>query len=366
VSGLASRPVGALVRDPETTARQLTEWLTRVAGLRDVIVGEIEIPAATGFSNETILFDAEWRDGDAERASHRLVVRIAPQSYTVFLEANFEAQFRVMHALGEHTDVPIPKMLWFEDDPAWFGSPFWIMERVDGQVPSDAPPYALEGWLHDASPEQQAELWWNGIAAMAAVHRVDWRALGLDFVDDPDRGKRGVEQQLRYYEEALAWAEAAEDGRPHPGARAALEWLAEHMPDSPPDAATIVWGDARLGNQMSRDGQIVAVLDWEMVALGDPRIDLGWWIFCDDVLSTGTGGSRLPGFPSAAATVERWEALTGRQAGDLQWFLVFAALRFTVVMLRLSTLLTAMGYSPEPFGYDNPISNALDELLAAT
>ena len=115
---------------------------------------------------------------------------------------------------------------------------------------------------------------------------------------------------------------------------------------------------------MSRDGEIVAVLDWEMVALGDPRLDLAWWIFCDDVLSTGTGGSRLPGFPSAEATVERWEELTGREVGDLHWFLVFAALRFTVVMLRLSTLLVAMGYSPEPFGYDNPISNVLDRLLA--
>jgi aminoglycoside phosphotransferase (APT) family kinase protein len=262
--------------------------------------------------------------------------------------------------------VPVPTMLWFEDDPAWFDSPFWIMERVDGEVPSDAPPYAQEGWLHDTSPEQQAKLWWNGIAAMAAVHRVDWRALGLEFVDDPARGARGVEQQLRYYEEALAWAEAAEDGKPHPGGRAAIAWLTEHQPDSPPETATIVWGDARLGNQMSSGGEIVAVLDWEMVALGDPRLDLGWWIFCDDVLSTGTGGSRLPGFPSAAATVARWEELTGREAGDLHWFLVFAALRFTVVMLRLSTLLVAMGYSPEPFGYDNPISNALDRLLEAT
>jgi aminoglycoside phosphotransferase (APT) family kinase protein len=355
--------VGALVRDPETTARQLTRWLTEVAGLADVAVGAIEIPAATGFSNETILFDARWRDGDSEPTARRLVVRIAPRDYTVFLEANFEEQFRVMQALGEHSDVPVPTMLWFEDDPAWFDSPFWIMERVDGEVPSDAPPYATEGWLHDANLEQQAKLWWNGIEAMAAVHRVDWRALGLDFVDDPDRGARGVEQQLRYYEEALAWAEAAEDGKPHTGARAALAWLNAHQPDSPPDAATIVWGDARLGNQMSRDGEIVAVLDWEMVALGDPRLDLGWWIFCDDVLSTGTGGSRLPGFPSPAATVARWEELTGREAGDLHWFVVFAALRFTVVMLRLGTLLFAMGYSPAPFGYDNPISNALDELL---
>ena len=357
------------MRDPDLTAAQLTAWLTRAVGLREVSVSAIEIPTSTGFSNETILFDATWSggsdgsDGSGAPILHRLVARIAPQDYTVFLEANFESQFRVMQALSEHSDVPVPRMLWFEDDPSWFGSPFWIMARVDGQVPSDSPPYALEGWLFDTSPAQQSELWWNGIEAMAAVHRVNWRALGLEFLDDPGRGKRGVEQQLRYYEEALAWAEAAEDGRAHPGARAALIWLWEHRPESPPDEVTIVWGDARLGNQMFRDGHVVAVLDWEMVTLGDPRIDLGWWLFCDDVLSTGTGGSRLPGFPSADATVARWESLTGRAAGDLHWFLVFAGLRFTVVMLRLSTLLTAMGFSPEPFGYDNPVSNALDRLV---
>ena len=118
-----------------------------------------------------------------------------------------------------------------------------------------------------------------------------------------------------------------------------------------------------LGNQMFRDEEVVAVLDWEMVALGDPRIDLGWWLFCDDALSTGGGGTRLPGFPSAAATVARWEELTGRRGDDLLWFLVFAGLRFTVVMMRLSTLLCEIGFSPEPFGYDNPISQAMDRLL---
>jgi aminoglycoside phosphotransferase (APT) family kinase protein len=128
---------------------------------------------------------------------------------------------------------------------------------------------------------------------------------------------------------------------------------------------TITWGDARLANQMYRDGEVVAVLDWEMVALGDPRIDLGWWLFCDEVLTRGAGQERLPGFPSRDETVARWEELTGRSGDDLHWFLVFAALRFTVVMLRLGTLLHEMGVVPEPFGYDNDISHALDELLAA-
>lgn len=353
--------MGAIVRDPEITTTQLTTWLSDVAGLADVRVDGLEIPSATGWSNETILFDGTWSEGAGTPTTHRLVARIAPQAYTVFLEANFESQFRVMRALAEHSDVPMPKMLWFEPDPTWFGSQFWIMARVDGLVPGDSPPYATVGWLYDASPEQQARVWWNGIDAMAAVHRVDWRALDLDFLDDPARGAQGIEQQLQYYAESLEWAE---EGTPHPGARAALDWLRAHAPESPADATTIVWGDARLGNQMFRDEQVVAVLDWEMVALGDPRIDLGWWLFCDDALSTGDGGSRLPGFPSAAATVARWEELTGRRGDDLHWFLVFAGLRFTVVMMRLSTLLCEIGFSPEPFGYDNPISQAMDRLLA--
>ena len=326
-------------------------------------VGAIEIPAATGFSNETVLFDA---GGASRRRAHtrRLVVRIAPQTYTVFLEANFEEQFRVMRALGEHSDVPVPEMLWYEADPAWFDSPFWIMERIDGQVPSDAPPYAMEGWLHDAAPSSRRSCGGTGSRPWPRCTASTGARSGSTSSMTPTAAPRGVEQQLRYYEEALAWAEAAEDGRPHPGARAAVAWLTDHQPDSPPEDATIVWGDARLGNQMSPRRR-----DRRRARLGDggagrptdrPRLV--------DLLRRRAlhrdGRVAPPGLPERAATVERWEQLTGREAGDLHWFLMFAGLRFTVVMLRLSTLLVAMGYSPEPFGYDNPISHALDRLLA--
>jgi aminoglycoside phosphotransferase (APT) family kinase protein len=352
--------VGVVSRDPETTTAQLGRWLGDVAGLSNVRVEHLEIPASTGFSNETILFDATWDDETGQPSLHRLVTRIAPQSHTVFLEANFESQFRVMQALAEHSDVPVPDMLWFEPDAAWFDSAFWIMARVDGIVPGDAPHYSIEGWLRDASPDEQAEVWWNGIAALAAVHNVDWRALGLQFLDDPARGEPALEQQLEYYAESLTWAEL---GTPHPGARAALDWLRANRPESDANRVTITWGDSRLANQMFRDRQVVAVLDWEMVALGDPRIDLGWWLFCDEVLTRSAGQERLPGFPSQDDTVARWEELTGRRGADLHWFLVFAGLRFTVVMLRLSTLLHDMGVVADPFGYDNDICRALDELL---
>jgi aminoglycoside phosphotransferase (APT) family kinase protein len=350
-----------LSRDPDQTVDSLRTWLTEVAGLEGVSVNHLEIPGGTGFSNETILFDATW-DEVSEPVVHHLVARIAPQAYTVFLEANFETQFRVMDALSRATDVPVPEMLWFEADPVWFGSPFWIMARVEGTAPTDAPHYSIEGWLRDLGPEDQARVWWNGIAALAAVHNLDWRALGLDALDDPARGEPALEQQLTYYAESLEWAE---QGTPHPGARAALEWLRTHRPASDPDQVAITWGDARLANQMYRDGEVVAVLDWEMVAVGDPRIDLGWWLFCDEVLTRSAGQERLPGFPSQEETVARWEDLTGRSGADLHWFLVFAGLRFTVVMLRLGSLLHEMGVVAEPFGYDNDICRALDELMAA-
>ena len=206
-------------------------------------------------------------------------------------------------------------------------------------------------------------MWWNGIAPLAAVHNLDWRALGLDLLDDPARGEPALEQQLTYYAESLEWAEQAE-GADRTRARAPRStWLRANRPASDPGQVTITWGDSRLANQMFRDGEVVAVLDWEMVALGDPRIDLGWWLFCDDVLTRSAGQERLPGFPSQAETVARWEELTGRTGADLHWFLVFAALRFTVVMLRLGTLLHEMGIIPEPFGYDNDICRALDELM---
>ena len=214
----------------------------------------------------------------------------------MFLEANFETQFRVMQALAEHTDVPVPDMLWFDGDPSWFGSPFWIMRRVDGIAPSDAPHYSVEGWLRDASPEEQATVWWNGVAQLAAVHNLDWRALGLDLLDDPARGEPALEQQLTYYAESLDWAESR--ASPHPGrACRARRGCEANRPASDPAQVTITWGDSRLANQMFRDGEVVAVLDWEMVALGDPRIDLGWWLFCDDVLTRqrGTGATaRIP------------------------------------------------------------------------
>lgn len=349
----------ALTRDQEGTARTLTSWLTTVAGLERVFVDEVSVPRSTGWSNETILFDATW----SERAAlerHRLVARIAPRDHQVFMDQTFARQFAVMRALS-HTTVAVPRTYWFEENPSWFGSPFWIVEQISGAIPTDTPPYAGSGWLKDASPRQQSQAWWSGIDTIVGIHSLDVASMEVpEGTFSPLEG--AIDWHIDHYERYLRWAE---DGQPHSLARRALVHLRRDAPPRSEQGPTIIWGDARLSNLIYREFGVVGVLDWEMSALGDPLLDLGWWLFSDETLTTGSGYTRLPGFPSSSETARYWKDRTGRSTDALDYFMLFAGLRFTVIMLRLGKLLFTMGAVPRAFAYDNFVSSALGKLLAA-
>src|SRR6185369_16300816 len=175
------------------------------------------------------LFDASWTADGGERVSQRLVLRVEPTQHTVFMEADFENQYRVLSTLGTKTDVPVPTMRWLEQDPKHLGAAFFVMDRVDGRAPTDTPPYTLGGWFHDeTTPVERRTLVENGVDALAAVHAVDWKGLGLDFLSKPQYGALGFEQQLRYYEAAYDWANP--DRPAPPVAAAALEWVRANAP----------------------------------------------------------------------------------------------------------------------------------------
>jgi aminoglycoside phosphotransferase (APT) family kinase protein len=108
-----------------------------------------------------------------------------------------------------------------------------------------------------------------------------------------------------------------------------------------------------------------AVLDWEMVTLGDPLQDLGWWLFLDRHHSEGIGVPRLPGFPSREATVARYQELTGTQvdAGRLDFYEIFAGFRFAVIMIRLAQLM--MHFEILPMESDYETNNLVTKLLAS-
>ncbi len=353
--------VGVLERDPVATAATLTRWLEEVAGVAEPSVDTVSIPASTGWSNETILFDATWGSDD-ERFDRSLVARIAPSGYRVFPDDTFVRQHDVMHELATTTDVPMPPIHWIDHDPAWFGQPFWIMDRVHGHIPGDAPPYASRGWLYDASPAEQARAWNAGIDAMARVHRlrIDDLALAPSMLP---AGEDTLAAHLDHYERFLTWAE---DGRPFSLARQALDVLRAERPPEPAEGPALVWGDARLSNLVYRDFDVVAVLDWEMCGIGDPLQDVGYWLFADGALTQGSGCKRLGGFPSRDETAERWVAATGRSADALAFYELFGAFRFTVIMRRMGTLLEEIGFVPASFAEDNLISRGLDQLLRST
>jgi len=351
--------VAILTRDPEKTAEQLAEWLTqRFADRGGATVGEVGVPPGSGFSGETLLFDATWGDG----ATDRLVVRVAPTVHTVFWDPDFEGQYRVMAALSEHTDVPMPEMLAYEGDERWLGAPFSLMRRVDGEAPADRPSYTEAGFVFDASPDERRRLYDSGLEAMARVHRSDWRALGLDFLSKPELGEPGVDQMLADVER---WWAAISDGTPNPVIEATFAWLREHRPPStPPEHVALCWGDARIGNQLFHDFDCVAVLDWEMVALGDPLSDLGWWKFVDRHHHEMRGLDRLTGFASYDETVARWAERVGRTVDPdlLAFYEIFGGLRFAIVMVRLASLLVEIELIPD--AGDMATNNVITHLLA--
>ena len=344
-------------RDPELTSRQLEAWLARrMPGATDLAVSGIAPPSFTGFSSDTLLFDLAWReDGVARRRG--LVARIRPSGYTVFPEYDLPQQYRIVRALAERSDVPVPDALWLEPDEDVLGAPFFVMAKVDGRIPGDNPTYHTAGWVTEVAPAERAAMWWHGLEVLARIHRLDWRTLGLDVLATHIPGPPGVDRQIAYYERFLAWAAR---GRPQPTAEAALAWLRRHQPRDEP--VGFCWGDARIGNMIFDAGRCVAVLDWEMATLGNPEQDLGWWLFLDRHHSEGIGVPRLDGFPSRADTVARYEELTRRRVQHLEFYEVFAGFRFAVIMCRIAQMMIA--FDVLPADSDMETNNIVTQLLA--
>ncbi|GJF33158.1 putative phosphotransferase [Kitasatospora sp. NE20-6] len=346
-----------LQRDPDLTRAVLTRWLAaRSDGTGAVELGPVTVPEGAGFSGEILLVDAELTEA-GDRTRQALAVRVAPTGHRVFPEDTWAAQVRLLKLLGD-TGLPVPKVLGDEPSADHLGAPFLVMERIDGRVPADLPSYHRQGWLADLPPADRADVWNGGVDALAAVHRLDPKETGADFLDRPAFGPTGSAQLFGHFTHHLGFYGVADDNAP---AAAALDWLRAHLPgDRAP--ASLLWGDARLGNIVYAGTRPAALLDWETAALGPAEADLAWYLHLDRHLSEGIGAPRLTGLPDRAATVARWEERTGRTAENLPYHEVFAAYRFCVVTARVARLLDGSGILPP--GTDFPLHRNATALLA--
>jgi aminoglycoside phosphotransferase (APT) family kinase protein len=345
-------------RDLAPTAATLAAWARKKLPMaRDVRVEHMRVPSA-GLSNETLLCELAYTEAGAERRED-LVLRLQPTQHFVFPDYDLSLQWRVLQALAG-TDVHVPGVRWVETDARVLGSPFYVMTKVDGSVPSDVPPYHAAGLMTEVGPEERAAIWWSGIEEMARIHRLDPDALHLGFLEKTRFGADPLEQELGYWDDYLRWAAAGVD---QPTTTPALAWLREHRP--PSRRRRLCWGDARLPNMIFRENRVVAVLDWEMAFLGEPTADLAWWLFLDWHHSEGNRIPRLPGLPSRQETIERYQHLVGWTCEDVHYWDVFAAMRFAVIMVRVAAIMRDVG-TPMPtpdFQTNNVPTQRLAQLL---
>ncbi len=321
-------------RDPSELRGRLQEWLVERTTDPNATVGAVSSPEATGMSSESLFFDAAWDGGGGS-----FVARVAPSNddVPVFPSYDLEMQYEVIETIRLNSSVPVPSLRWLETDPRHLDVPFFVMDRVDGRVPTDIPPYAMGGWVVELGPDGRSELQRASLGVLARIHGIDLDRGDLSFLEFDAPGDTPLRRHCANQHEMYEWV-CAGSGRRYPAIEHAFEWIERNWPDDEP--AAISWGDSRIGNIMYDPGGTnpVAVLDWEMAGLAPPSVDVGWMcfmhLFFDHVLGL-VDLDTLPDMFRPEEVREQYGELTGNDVGDLKWELAYAGMRHAIIMSRI-------------------------------
>ncbi|MEI6664187.1 MAG: phosphotransferase family protein [Actinomycetes bacterium] len=309
-------------------------------------------PVGDGHSNVTYLLTRGGRECVLRRPPRG---PLPPTAHDMLREA------RLLSAL-ESTAARTPAVLAACDDLDIIGAPFYLMEKVDGEVIVDSVPAALD------SVEERRRIGEELVDALVEIHAVDWQAAGLEGFGKPTGY---LERQVRRF--TGLWEHNRT--REIPAVEQVGSWLTANQPES--GAATIVHGDYRLGNSIyaaSAPAKLLAVLDWEMATIGDPLADVGYlctlWSDSDDpdrgMFEMGSV-TRAEGFPTRAELVARYEQRSGRSMQDLRWYTTLALWK-AVVFMEGNYKRASSGSSDDPFlkGFGDGVVQLAERALDIT
>jgi aminoglycoside phosphotransferase (APT) family kinase protein len=273
---------------------------------------------AGGQSNPTFFIDY---------AGRRMVLRKQPSGPILRGAHAVDREFRVLEALSK-TTVPVPKPIVFCADAAILGTPFYLMERLDGRVLADC---ALPGM----TAEQRRGIYLGMAEAMAAMHAVRPDQIGL-----ADYGRPG-----NYFERQFArWSKQYQESPSDriPALDRIIDWLGANMP--PDDGCvSIAHGDFRLGNMLFHptEPRVIGILDWELSTLGHPLADLGfccmpWWTAPEEFGGIlGLDHAKM-GIPAQDAFVAHYMAHAIPTPALQPFHVAFALFRFAVIFVGIA------------------------------
>jgi aminoglycoside phosphotransferase (APT) family kinase protein len=258
-------------------------------------------------------------------ASGRYVLRKKPAGQLLPSAHAVEREYRVISSLSG-TGVPVAAARCLCEDTSVIGTAFYVMDFVEGRIFWDPR-------LPGLTPVERAAMFDEMNRVIAALHRVDYRAVGLeDFGRPGNYIARQVSRWSKQYQ--------ASETEPIEAMNRLIEWLPRHLP--PEETPTIVHGDLRMDNMIfhPNEPRVLAVLDWELSTLGDPLSDLAyhmltWYLRPEEF--RGMAGSDLAalGIPAAELYLARYCERTGRApiAPD-RWnfYLVFNLFRLAAIM----------------------------------
>ncbi|MGA2952859.1 MAG: phosphotransferase family protein [Caulobacteraceae bacterium] len=288
-----------------TLADQLAAYLTRTSGVATQVESLARISG--GASRETYRYEAVTPAG-----REGFILRRDPPGSLI--ETDRRAEFLALRSFaGKNVHAPEPVIL--EEEGAELERPFFIMRKIEGGVPSS--PFAPDPFgPHAAAVGEQF------FTIMGRIAGEPLAGLPLLDIGPPPAPEACWRRELDYWAGVIE----ADEQHPQPIVRAAIRRL-YHAPPPPAARLSVVHGDYRTGNFLHDGvGQIVAVLDWEMVHLGDPLEDLGWAM---DPLWSIPGDPRISGMLPRGEALAIWQQASGVKVDEaaLAWWALFASVK---------------------------------------